>query len=189
MKVNESIFKSSLLQISAKNCETFVQFFSFVLDIFIISTLAVCPWLPNIHPCLGSFDCILVYCFISKFLYFLLGNFQGSCCHFSENKSKNLIVFSVVMVTLLYHLFFAFITLLRKMVILSVDEIFLCLYYNSENAWTIALVACATVSLLVWQKCSLFFILSSFNSLYFTTGWIWTEGRRHFKRWIHWQFH
>ena len=70
----------------------------------------------NIQPRLRSFDffssfVFFVYCFDGEVLYFLSGHFGESCRHVFE--SKNVTVFSVVMVTLLNHRSFFVIPLLR----------------------------------------------------------------------------
>ena len=100
---------SSLLRISAKNREEHSS--SSLLSSFVLDN--VCPQLQNIHPQLSSFDCIFVCSFFFELLYFLHGNLRETCRHFLENKSKNVIVFSVGMSTLLYHPAFAVIPVLR----------------------------------------------------------------------------
>ena len=100
---------SSLLRISAKNREEHSS--SSLLSSFVLDN--VCPQLQNIHPRLSSFDCIFVCSFFFELLYFLHGNLRETCRHFLENKSKNVIVFSVGMSTLLYHPAFAVIPVLR----------------------------------------------------------------------------
>ena len=102
--------------------ETFIQFFSFVFYKVIAKTLAFCPRLPNIHPRLSSFDCIFVYCFFGELFYLLTGNFREPCRHFFENKSKNVIVVGVVMVTLLYHPFLLLYHYYAEIVILSTNQ-------------------------------------------------------------------
>ena len=68
------------------------------------------------HPCLGSFDCtvVLFTAFPVSFCICSLEMFGNLATNFFQNKSKNIVVFSVVMVTLLYHPFFAVISLLRR---------------------------------------------------------------------------
>ena len=46
---------------------TFVQFFSFIFDNVIVKILAFCLQLPNIHPRVCSFDCILLTAFSANF--------------------------------------------------------------------------------------------------------------------------
>ena len=67
------------------------------------------------HPCLGSFDCtvVLFTAFSVSFCICSLEMLGNLATNFFQNKSKNIVVFSVVMVTLLYHPFFAVIPLLR----------------------------------------------------------------------------
>ena len=72
---------------------TFLQFSSLMFDNVIVKTLFFCSWLPNVHPRVCSFDCILLTAFLVNVF---------------ENENKNIIVFSVVMVTLLCHPFFSF---------------------------------------------------------------------------------
>ena len=85
--------------------ETFVQF-------FLASYLTKLPSRPllSAHDYQTFIHVLVVLLYFSlllfgKLLYFFIGNFRESCRHLLENKSKNVIVFSVVMVTLLYHPF------------------------------------------------------------------------------------
>ena len=99
---------SSLLRISAKNREEHSS--SSLLSSFVLDN--ICPQLQNLHPRLSSFDCIFVWSFFFELLYFLHGNLRN-LSPFLKNKSKNVIVFSVGMSTLLYHSAFAVIPVLR----------------------------------------------------------------------------
>ena len=93
----------------------------FVYYIFVLFTMETEKFsVTHKRPC---FVCIFVYCFFGKLLYFLPGNFRESFRHFFENKSKNVIVFSVVMVTLLYHPFLLLYHYYAEIVIISTNQI------------------------------------------------------------------